>query len=189
MDDLLLRRMVKKHSNGLLFGKVVAQDDTGNAQKLQVRVDNLTLIDGVKTPYYYGITSVPPVGSDVSMLTVGGDRSNAIVLSTGNQQQRLRNLEPGAVGVHNAVSQAVMHADGTYVVQTGSTITITAGGAMTITTNGPVTINAPTVVINGDLNVSGDVTAGYGGGDSVTLQHHKHPTAALGGPSMPTPGT
>lgn len=45
-------------------------------------------------------------------------------------------------------------------------------------------INGADVHITGNLYVSQGVTAGYGGGDAVTLQHHKH----AGGPP-PDPGT
>jgi hypothetical protein len=40
--------------------------------------------------------------------------------------------------------------------------------------NGKVTITATTVKINGDLQVTGEVTRGVGTGDSVTLGQHKH---------------
>jgi hypothetical protein len=42
---------------------------------------------------------------------------------------------------------------------------------------------------NADIKTSGSVVAGNGGGDQVTLQTHKHPTAATGSPSSPTAGT
>lgn len=39
------------------------------------------------------------------------------------------------------------------------------------------------------LTVNGRVVAGFGTVDQVELQTHKHPTAATGAPSPPTPGT
>jgi len=41
----------------------------------------------------------------------------------------------------------------------------------------------------GNFTSTGNITAGQGGGDQVGLQTHKHPTAAAGSPSSPTPGT
>jgi hypothetical protein len=54
-----------------------------------------------------------------------------------------------------------------------------------------VTITSPNgVTINGNLAVTGSVTAGSGGGDSVTLQGHKHGTGtAAAGTVAPTAGT
>jgi hypothetical protein len=43
--------------------------------------------------------------------------------------------------------------------------------------------------ITGDLMVSGNVTAGFGGNDSVSMQNHTHPTAPVGPPSKPTAGS
>jgi hypothetical protein len=40
--------------------------------------------------------------------------------------------------------------------------------------NGKITITATTVKINGELQVTGKVTAGFGTGDSVTVQQHTH---------------
>lgn len=53
------------------------------------------------------------------------------------------------------------------------------------------------VTIDSDGNVAspaaitavGEITRGQGGGDQVTLGQHEHPTAAMGPPSKPTPGT
>jgi len=47
-----------------------------------------------------------------------------------------------------------------------------------------------TLVIQGNLEVTGAIIAGSGGADSVTLQGHLHTSAASGDPtSGPTPGT
>jgi hypothetical protein len=47
--------------------------------------------------------------------------------------------------------------------------------------------NAGHVTITGDLRVSGEVTAGYGGSDSVTLQQHVHPEIMTGSADSPPP--
>lgn len=53
-----------------------------------------------------------------------------------------------------------------------------------------VNITAPTVAITGNLTVTGSITAGEGGSDSVTLQHHQHGTgSAAAGTTAPTAGT
>lgn len=65
------------------------------------------------------------------------------------------------------------------------TITLTPSGVtINMNSNGNVSI------LNGDLHVQGDVIAGYGGGDSVTLQNHRHGTGtAAAGTVVPTAGT
>ena len=87
----------------------------------------------------------------------------------------------------------------------GHVINIVAPGGLNITT--PTTTNTGDMVvtktiavqntggvtspstINGALTATGNITAGTGTGDQVSLQTHKHPTAATGSPSSPTPGT
>lgn len=54
---------------------------------------------------------------------------------------------------------------------------------------GGFNFNGAIIDSGGNISTPGGVTAGAGSGDQVTLQHHEHPTAALGAPSPPTPGT
>ena len=51
-------------------------------------------------------------------------------------------------------------------------------GQITITATNQLIINAPTTTINGLLNVTGRVTAGYGTADQVGVQTHTHNQAA-----------
>lgn len=66
------------------------------------------------------------------------------------------------------------------------------GTGINIHSTGPLTINATNATLDssGNLTVKGNVTAGSGGADSVTLQNHKHGTGtAAAGTVVPTPGT
>lgn len=45
------------------------------------------------------------------------------------------------------------------------------------------------LAVAGLITATGNITAGKGGADQVGLQTHEHPTAAVGSPSPPTPGT
>ena len=60
-----------------------------------------------------------------------------------------------------------------------------AAGGITVTSPVKVTITAPTVAVEGNLTATGGITAGFGGSDSVTLQHHTHPSNG----APPTAGT
>lgn len=63
-----------------------------------------------------------------------------------------------------------------------------ASDGIHVTTPNTIFLEGNTQVI-GTLTATGNITAGQGGGDQVALQTHKHPTAAAGSPSSPTPGT
>lgn len=75
------------------------------------------------------------------------------------------------------------------VITTPKDLKITVSGTTTINSTGNVNITAPTVAVTGNITATGSIIAGSGGGDQVNVQTHKHPTAALGAPSAPTPGT
>lgn len=66
----------------------------------------------------------------------------------------------------------------------GSThVEIAAGGIVNIVASGGLHVT-------GNITATGEITAGAGGGDSVTLQQHKHGTgSAAAGTSVPTAGT
>lgn len=62
--------------------------------------------------------------------------------------------------------------------------------SIVIDASGTVTITAPTVKVAGNLNVTGAVIAGFGGGDQVGVQTHTHADAGGIGPSgAPNAGT
>lgn len=67
--------------------------------------------------------------------------------------------------------------------------TLTANKLTLIIAGKTYTFDSNGITANADIKTSGSVVAGNGGGDQVTLQTHKHPTAATGAPSAPTPGT
>lgn len=71
----------------------------------------------------------------------------------------------------NGASEAVVFVDG-------------ANQAITLQCQSSITLNCPTVTINGELHVSGEIIGKYGGA-SVTVTQHRHP--GVGQP--PTVGT
>lgn len=63
---------------------------------------------------------------------------------------------------------------------------------MTLNCSGQVTVNTPLLRVNGNMQITGSMIGGFGTGDSVNLQTHRHgiagtPIAAQTVP--PTPGT
>jgi len=68
-------------------------------------------------------------------------------------------------------------------------IEINDGGIVKVVAAGGINLNGLIIDSNGNLTTPGGVQAGTGTGDQVTLQTHRHPTAATGAPSAPTPGT
>ncbi len=154
-------------SNLMAHGSVTAVNDGGSIQRMQLRVGYMEVRDNTRVLQQFGLASSPPLGSDALLLCFGGDRSNGLVVGTGHGSRPVGQAE-GETTLFNA------H---------GMTIALTAAGIVIIPNGMPVTIQ-------GDLRVTGSVVAGFGSGDAVNVQTHRHGTgAAAAGTSAPTAGT
>jgi phage gp45-like len=131
---------------------ISSTNDSGPVHLVQGKVRGTPeTIDNLQTLNIFGFASHAPVGSDALALFGNGDRSNGVIVATANQKARPRNQKPGEVTIHT---------------DDGTTIYLRQGGTVEIT--------APTVIIHGDLHVTGAVIAGFGGGDQIGLQTHSH---------------
>lgn len=124
-------------------GRVTLVDDGAGTQTMQVRLGQDEVRDGTPRLAEYGLTSVPPPGSDAIVIFVGGDRSMGVAVATGNQLARPKGLAVGEVAIHDDQGQIV------HITRAG--IVITGAGK-------PVTITGtPKVRIESALEVTGDI--------------------------------
>ena len=75
------------------------------------------------------------------------------------------------------------------VINTPKNLAVTVQGNASITVTGTNTVTAPTTAFVGNITATGEITAGFGGADQVTLQKHEHPTTPDGPMAPPVPGT
>jgi phage gp45-like len=148
-----------------------APDDSGAVQTVQAQLDPLSTRDGIPVMYHYGFGSVPPIGTDLHIAYLDGDRSKGIVIASGNQAARLSGKSPGDAWMAGHDFSIVINAGG---------INITGN----VTHNGNYTLDG-TMAITGALTATQGITAGAGGADQVTLQKHVHVSNGV----TPTPGT
>jgi hypothetical protein len=129
----------------------------------------------------FGSIIVDPEVGDVGWMAVA-DRDSSVVNSTKGKES-----QPGSRRVFDL-------ADGVYIgMLFGATPTqyvrFTENGVSIKSGSDGINLNGMIInqqgQVQGDLNVTGEVTRGIGGADSVTLGKHNHP--ANGQP--PTPGT
>lgn len=132
-------------------GRVTFVDDSGAVQKLQVRFGGMEIIDNLPAPHDFGFTSNPPIGSDVFVSFMGGNRTNGIAVTIGSQAYRMKNLASGEVAIYDSLGQSV------HLTQSG--IVIQSAGL-------PITIHGD-IKLHGDLDATGDVTA-----SGVSLVNH-----------------
>ena len=155
--------------------QITATDDTGPIHKAQISIHGTPEnVDNVGVMHFYGLASHAMPGTDATAMFIHGRRDNPIIVATGNQEHRLRNLEVGEVALYDS---------------NGSVIKLAKNGDIAIVAgSGNISISAKsgnaTVTIDGDLKVTGEITRGQGTSDQVTLGHHTHSHG-----SPPDPGT
>jgi hypothetical protein len=140
-------------------------NDGGAVQTVQAQLDALSVRDNIPLLYHYGFFSAPPVGADLHVAFLDGDRSKAVVIATNHQSYRMKGIAPGDAGLF--AQGAIVHLSAAGIGLTGN---VAHAGNYTLT---------------GNLSVTGSVIAGAGGADQVGLQTHKHPSNN----TPPTPNT
>lgn len=76
--------------------------DGASRQTAQLEVTKGELIDDVPRMQNYGFTGVPPVGgTDATVIFLGGDRNEPIIVAMENRQFRLKGLESGEVALYD----------------------------------------------------------------------------------------
>lgn len=166
-------------------GRVKFADDSGSVQIVQVQLGPLETNDCLRLAEF-GFTSNPPVGSDVAAVFIAGDRSNGIIIATGNQTLRLKNLLPGESALYDALGKYVyLTENGIEIEANGQPVTVNNASTVTVNAATEVVLNTPNLQVNGNITASGDISDQNGA--KGTLQHirdnydiHTHPDAQGG---------
>lgn len=123
----------------------------------------------------------PTVGEQVMVLAPGGEMMQAVVIMglyhtahpapAGSANIKTRHYEDGAVITYDTSTHAlsaILPSGGTAVITANGGVTINASGGITINASAGATINGNTK-INGNLNISGALAGGTGGGGGATI--------------------
>ena len=169
-------RQYLRHINGEGVAKLVLVDDSGSAQKMQVRMPMGELIDAVPNTQQFGFASNMPPKGDVSITFLEGNRSKALVTATGHQDYRPRNLGVGTTVVHDAAGQ--------YIVLAGQTLTVHGNGTIILQAAAKVRVEAPVLECTGEVVAMCD-------GAAIHLSTHLHSEVQRGpaDTGMPVPGS
>lgn len=100
----------------------------------------------------YGLTSVPHVGAEALVLSVGGSSDHCVVICVDDRRYRLVGLADGEVALYDDLGQRVHLTRAGMVIQG-------AGLPITITDAPRVDMDVPLVTFSGDATVTGDLTA------------------------------
>ena len=162
--DRLYRRIMM----AVMPMKIVATDDSGPIHRAQVRGFAPETIDAMPVLQIYGLASHAMPGSDAMAIFASGDRSNGVIIATGNQQYRLRALKSGEVALYD---------------NAGNVVKLAAGGNIEITCPTKVRVVTPRLEVTGDIVAGCDST-------HVSVLNHRHkdtqPGGGLSGVPQPT---
>lgn len=147
--DTLTRLLKNIQSRVLLMigrGVLKAVSDNSNAQLCQVSLLDGELKSNVERIQDYGITSVPPEGSLATVLFVGGDRSNGLIIAAEDRKIRVKGLKAGEIAIYTDEGDEIYLKRGNEIALKTKTMTVSAEAAVDIT--------APTITLNGAVNIS-----------------------------------
>lgn len=171
-----LRRLSQRVMSALARATISLVDDSGKVQLIQVVASAVQTIDKVPRFAEYGMTSNPPKNSEAIVLFVGGDRSNGVVIATGNAQYRVTGLASGEVCLHDNTGQKV------YLSQAG--MVLDGGGKPITLTNTPkVRAETPLMECTGDIVDNCDTTGRSMVADRQIYDSHTHNFIAQSGSS------
>lgn len=105
MSEQSLQNQIERLHRKILMAsapvKITATDDSGPIHRAQVYVNGTPeTIDDVAVMQIYGLASHALPGTDATAMFVNGQRSNAVIIATGNQKYRLRGLQAGEVALY-----------------------------------------------------------------------------------------
>ena len=181
-------------------GVVLAVNDAGEVQTMQVQTADGVLHAAVEVAQIFGMASMPPGdGAITHVMMLDGDPANLVALPPGCPSVRFGGLAAGEAVLYGADGTRVaIRAGGivevkaaTQVIITAETASVTLTGAATLTAPGGVTVTG-NVQIDGDLIVSeniSDLNGTHGSLGTLRADYdiHTHVDSRGGTTTPPTP--
>lgn len=160
----------------LMIGRAVvrAVNDDAKMQTIQASLLRGELRDGVERVQNYGFTSHPKPGAEAVLAFVAGDRAHGLAIAVDDRRFRLKSLKEGEVAIFDDQGQKVhLTRDGIVVDAAGNNVDF---------------VNAPTVSMDGDLAVQGDISDANGSMQEMrdTYNTHTHVDSTGGTTQTPT---
>jgi phage gp45-like len=159
-------------------GIVVALDDTGQMQTVDVQTHDGALRTGVEVYQPFGIATAPPVvGSVALLLAVGADPGDLVAIVLVTPAARMGGLDPGETVLYGmGGARVAIGSDGSVEVMSATSVTISAPDGVTVQGN---------VTINGSLNATGSVADSVRSmaADRALYDEHTHPGGASSPPA------
>lgn len=188
--DPIITRVRNVASRGVI--KLV--NDKTKIQQMQASLLAGELKDGIENYQNYGFSSVPLKGMEVLVVFCGGDRSNGVVVASGDRTYRLKELKPGEVAIYTDEGDYIKLARGRKIQVNTLHLEVAAAEDVSYTTktmniNASNSVNITTPVINASQNISagGDINDKKSTMQTMrnTFNGHNHPGDSGGSTGTP----
>lgn len=147
------RRVSTRLSYSYALGRFTRTDDTGSTLKAQVQLQSLTdatrIAEDVPMLAHFGLASRPPEGSDAVAVFLTGDPGSGVIIATGHQTFRLRNLAEGDVALYDQRgAYAWFKQAGLVIDAAGADVFVQNAGTVNVVATDAINLKAPVVTIN-----------------------------------------
>lgn len=161
-----IQRLYQRILHAIGRGRITTGSDAGSVQLQQVQLGPDEIKDNIPRLAEFGLTSMPPVGSDAVVVFIGGDRSNGAIIATGHQASRPKNLQAGETMLYSQDGKSIyMTVDGGIVVEAKGQV-VTVNNATTVTINAATKVRMVTPL----LEVTGDIIDNVGTNTNTVAQ-------------------
>ncbi|HGM5387485.1 TPA: phage baseplate assembly protein [Serratia marcescens] len=151
MNDGMLRQLGRRVAMMIGLGKITGYGDAGGIQKLQYQTP-LEVRGDTPRMAEFGFSSGLPVGTDVVLAYLGGDRSSAVIVASNNQQYRQSGLKSGETLIYNQWGMFVkLTENGIEVEAKGKPVTVANATTVTITATEKIRLETPRLEVTGDV--------------------------------------
>ncbi|XTZ40077.1 phage baseplate assembly protein domain-containing protein [Salmonella enterica] len=146
----LFRHLATRVAGMLGIGRVTGQSDGGTVQEVQYQTP-LEVAAACRIAEF-GFSSALPVGSDVVLAFLGGDRSSPVIIGSSHQGYRHTGLNPGETVLYNQWGLHILMTEkGITVEASGQDVTVNNARNATVTATEQVMLITPKLLVTGDI--------------------------------------
>lgn len=152
----LERRLDMMVARGVLAGTT----DSAGIQTMQASLLRGETADGLQRFQSYGVSSMPPPGSDVLAVFISGNRDHGVIVAVNDRATRPKGLRQGETVLYSSSDCTVLlNADNDVLIRARRVI-IEAEETVEIDAPQQVTIRTPLLRVEGSITASGTITEG-----------------------------
>ena len=145
-----LKKAAGRIAGMLGIGRITSQKDSGEIQQAQYQ----TPLEVASAPRMadFGFSSGLPVGTDVVIAFIGGDRSSPVIIASNHQGYRRTGLNEGETAIYNKWAMEVLLTEkGVFIDAKGKDVEVNNATNVTINASEGILANTPVLKCTGDI--------------------------------------